>query len=89
MDFCYDFISKLNKNINYLKMKTLHLFLRRVNTLKRLILGYYPRVTSITIITTNPKYPYSDFVVIRELFPLLQHKSLHQLQRLGRRGAQG
>jgi len=25
MDFCYDFISKLNKNINYLKMKILHL----------------------------------------------------------------
>ena len=66
MDFCYDFISKLNKNINYLKMKTLHLFLRRVNTLKRLILGYYPRVTSITIITTNPiRKPIVEISVFR------------------------
>ena len=66
MDFCHDFISKLNKNINYLKMKTLHLFLRRVNTLKRLILGYYPRATSITIITTNPiRKPIVEISVLR------------------------
>ena len=66
MDFCYDFISKLNKNINYLKMKILHLFLRGVNTLKRLILGYYPRATSITIITTNPiRKPIVEISVLR------------------------